>query len=241
MKVWQFLLLLIGLGVLGAGAVLAFNFVVLPWVVHRNQVIQMPDLERLTLEEAEARVAALRLVIETERSEASPDIPAGRILKQEPEPLASIRRGRVVRVVVSSGAPRNELPDLTGLSLRQAQVTLQREALRFGRVVELRRSGVTVPTVAFQSPAAGSELRRGTAVDLVLARPRPPALLRMPDLRGAPLYAARQAVAAAGCVLAPVTHERTTRVPPNVVLSQTPPPGRRVAKGARIELVASSR
>ena len=102
MKLWQFLLLLGGLCVLGAVAVLTFNFVVLPWVVHRNQVIQMPDLERLTMDEAAAKVASLRLRIETERSEASPDIPAGRILKQSPEPLASIRRGRVVRVVTSS-------------------------------------------------------------------------------------------------------------------------------------------
>jgi serine/threonine-protein kinase len=227
--------------VLGAFAVLAFNFVVLPRIVHRNPVIQTPDLRGLTVEEAAAEVAGGRLRVEPERTKNHPTIPAGRILEQVPEPQTPIRRGRVVRVVTSRGPSRSELPDMTGLSLRQAQVTLQREALRVGRVLQLRRSDVTVPTVAFQSPSAGSALRKGTVVDLVVAVPNPPILLRMPDLRGAPLYAARQAVAAAGCVMAPVNHERTTRHPPNLVLSQTPPPGQRIEKGARIELVASTR
>jgi serine/threonine-protein kinase len=77
-------------------------------------------------------------------------------------------------------------------------------------------------------------------VSLVVGEPAPPRLLCMPDLRGVPLYRARQQVADAGCVLGPVTYERTDRLGANLVLRQEPPPGRRIRKGERIELVASS-
>jgi beta-lactam-binding protein with PASTA domain len=62
----------------------------------------------------------------------------------------------------------------------------------------------------------------------------------MPDLRGVPLYLARQRVADAGCVLAPVTYERTDDRAANLVIRQVPEPGRRIRKGERIELVAAS-
>jgi beta-lactam-binding protein with PASTA domain len=75
----------------------------------------------------------------------------------------------------------------------------------------------------------------------VVAEPGPADLHRMPDLRGMPLFKARQVIADAGFVLAPVTFERTSRVSPNIVLEQDPPPGRRIPKGERLELVASSR
>jgi len=77
-------------------------------------------------------------------------------------------------------------------------------------------------------------------VQLVVGEPAPPSLLCMPDLRGIPLYLARQQVADAGCVLAPVSYERTDGLAANRILRQEPLPGRRIRKGERIELVASS-
>ena len=56
----------------------------------------------------------------------------------------------------------------------------------------------------------------------------------------AALYLARQRVADAGCVLAPVSYERTDGLAANRILRQEPLPGRRIRKGERIELVASS-
>ncbi|MFO7654981.1 MAG: PASTA domain-containing protein [Candidatus Krumholzibacteriia bacterium] len=240
MRVWQLLLLLAGLLVFGVFAALAFNFLVLPRVIHRNAVIQMPDLRGLDLDHARLRVADLRLDVDVERSRAHPTLREGLILEQSPEPQAPIRRGRVVRVVTSSGPPAGDLPSLVGLSPRQAEVTLQREAYRVGRVVRVRRPDVTVPTVVAQNPMAGRDLRKGMVVDLVVAEPAPPHLLRMPDLRGVPIFQAQRVVTEAGCVLAPVTYERTTDRPPNLVLDQSPTPGQRVERGVRVELVASS-
>ncbi|MBD3220043.1 PASTA domain-containing protein [bacterium] len=240
MKVWEFLLLLAGLGVIAVALVVAINFTVLPRIVHRNTVVLTPDVRGMTVDGARLAVDEHGLTVAEDRDRAHPTIPRGMILEQTPAAGSPIRSGRRVQVITSSGPPTGGVPDLTGLSYRQAEITLQRENFRLGRVSRIVRDDVTSLTVVFQNPPAARELRKGRPVDLVVAEPAPPRLLCVPDLRGLAVYLARQMVTDAGCVLAPIVYERTDRTAPNLVLRQTPAPGHRIREGERIELVASS-
>lgn len=241
MKVWRFLLLMSAAIVLFGAGLLAFNFLIMPRLVHRNTVVLVPDLRGSTIAGAQVEAQKLDLRIVETHQRPDPTVPRGVILEQEPAPAKSIRTGRMIEVVTSSGPPAGALPELVGLSRRQAEITLQRESYRLGRILRVRRADATMPTVVFQYPPAGDVLRKGQPVDLVVAEPTLPAVYCMPDLRGASLYDAQREIAASGCVNAPVSFERSRDVPPNIVLSQTPPPGERIRKGARIELVASTR
>ena len=240
MKVWEFLLLVAGLMVIAGIVLVGVNFTVLPRIVHRNTVVVTPDLQGMSVQGANLVVADAGLLVEEARQRAHPTVPVGMILDQTPGAGSPIRSGRVIRVVSSSGPPAGGVPNLAGLNFRQAEITLQRENFRLGRVLHLRRDDITTPTVLFQNPPANRVLRKGRPVDLVVGEPASPQLLCMPDLRGVPLYLARQRVADAGCVLAPVTYERTDARAANLVLRQQPAPGRRIRKGERIELVAAS-
>jgi beta-lactam-binding protein with PASTA domain len=240
-RLWQFLLILVLLVAAGGALLLSVNFLVLPSLIHANKVVTMPDVRGMTVDGAETQLQPLGLEVEVARQRSHPTIPEGMILDQIPGAQASIRGGRIVRVVTSSGPPAGAVPRLHGLSLRQAEITLQRENYRLGRVLRVRREGVTEPVVDYQNPVPGIELYKGATVDLVVAEPAAAELLRMPDLRGVPLYQARQAIADAGFILAPVTYERTSDLAPNLVLAQRPPAGQRIRKGERLELVASSR
>jgi len=235
-KLWKLLLLFASLVMGGGVLLLLVNFLVLPSLVHSNKVVTMPDVRGMTVTGAETQLRSLSLDVNVSRQRAHPSIPEGMILDQ-----MQVRGGRTVRVVTSSGPPEGALPDLTGLSQRQAEITLQRENFRLGRVLKVRRHGVTEPVVAYQNPVAGTDLFKGAIVDLVVAQPAAAELLRMPDLRGMLLYQARQAISDAGFILGPVSYERTSRSAPNMVLSQHPPAGERISKGERLELVASSR
>jgi beta-lactam-binding protein with PASTA domain len=240
-KLWRLLVFLIGAAALFGAGLLAFNSVVLPRVVHRNEVVLVPDLRGQTVGGAhsEASRVGLRLA-ETHRS-AHPTVPPGLILSQTPAPSAQVRRGRVVKVVTSSGPPEGLVPQLTGLTRRQAEITLQRETFRLGRILHMRRPDVSVPTVVFQYPPAGLRQRKGQTVSLVVAEPTLPSDFLMPDLRGLSLFSAREKIAAAGFVSAPAAYRRDRSVPANTVLGQEPQPGVRIRKGERIELVAASR
>lgn len=241
MKVWQFLLLLGALGVVFVLGVLSFNFLLMPRLVHRNPEVRVPDLAGLPLEEAREAAAAEGLVLETVRSDAHPTIPAGGVVHQVPAAGAVIRSGRRIAVVVSNGHATGPVPRLAGLSRNQAESTLQRESFRVGRVLEMRDPEAVAASVGLQSPVAGTPLRKGEPVDMVVVTPAADHALLMPDLRGRSLFAARAAAEAAGCVLAPVRYERDGRVPANTVLRQSPDPGSRIPRGGTVDLVASTR
>ncbi len=241
MKLWKFLLLLGSLVLLGGAALLAVNFLVLPSLIHSQQVVTMPDLRSMDLAVARDEVRGLDLQIEVSRQRPHPTLPEGRILDQTPVPGARIRGGRMVKVVLSSGHASGRLAALIGLTPEQAEVTLQREKYRSGRVVRIPRPDVTQPVVAFQSPQAGVELETGRRVDLVVAGPSAPVQLLLPDLTDMPLYQARQMVNAAGLVLAPVQYKRSGDIAPNHILSQDPPAGSRVGKGDLLALVIATR
>ncbi len=241
MKLWKFLLLLGSLAALGCVLVIGVNFLVLPSLVHNNQVVAMPDLRGRDLASARDEVKPLDLKIEVTRSRAHPTLPEGCILDQNPAPEARIRGGRVVKVVLSSGHPSGRLAMVVGLTPQQCKVTLQRENYRSGRIVHMPRAGVTQPVIAYQNPQAGYELATGRRVDLVIADPAPPAQLRLPDLTGMPLYQVRQIISTAGLVLAPVQYSSSGKVAPNHILSQDPAAGSRVVKGDRLVLVVATR
>ncbi len=241
MKLWRFILLFFSAVLLCGAGLLAFNFVVMPRLIHRHTVVPAPDLRGLSLAGAEDAAGQVGLQVAETRQRAHPTVPVGRVLDQTPEPATSVRRGRVIKVVTSSGPPTGRLPDLRGLTRRQAEITLQREAYQLGRVSRVRRPDVTVPTVVYQYPPAGVVARKGMAISLVVAEPASSPIYRMPDLRGASLFVAHEEIAASGCAAAPIVYQRTQRYPPNTVLDQVPAPGERIRKGDRVELVASSR
>ena len=145
MKLGQFLLLLVGLVFLGSALLLGFNFVLMPRLIHRNEVVLMPDLRGMTVADAETQAHTLHLQVHATRARPHPTIAAGMILEQLPAPSVPIRRGRMVRVITSSGPPAGTVPNLTGLTVHQAEITLQREAYRLGRILRIRRDEVSEP------------------------------------------------------------------------------------------------
>jgi len=240
-KLGRFAVLLGGAVVLFCVGLAAFNFLVMPRLNHHNPIIAVPDLRGQTLDAARGAAGREGLQVVEERQAPSPTVPPGCIVEQTPRANAAIRRGRRILVVTSAGPAAGLVPELTGLTHRQAEMTLARESFRTGRLLHLRRDDVSVPTVLFQYPPAGTSLRKDSAVDLVVAEPGMPPVYRMPDLRGLPLYRARAAVESAGCVAASVSTQRSRDVPANTVLAQTPAPGGPILRGANVELVASSR
>ena len=239
-KLWKFLVLL---GIVGAAAavlVAGINFLVLPKLVHSNKEVAVPDLRGASPEAAADLLRPLGLEVMVARTSPHPKMAAGLVTDQVPAPQASIRTGRIVKVVLSAGPSTVPLADLVGASERQAGITLQRDAFRLGRVSRLQETGLGEPRVAAQNPQAGTKLLKGAVVDLVVADPGPRLAYRMPDLRGVSLDRARALIDRAGLVVGKVETERHGGAQ-GTILEQRPAAGMRVSKGDNVDLVASSR
>src|SRR5437660_1689051 len=108
--------------------------------------------------------------------------------------------------------------------------------------VTMQSSTTAAPgNVISQSPAAGTSVASGLAVNLVVssgAPPPPP--VPVPNVVGQTQAAATSAITGAGLTVGTVTMQSSTTVPSGNVISESPAAGTRVAKGSAVNLVVSS-
>ncbi|MFC5268690.1 PASTA domain-containing protein [Kribbella qitaiheensis] len=115
---------------------------------------------------------------------------------QNPVAGREVRRGTTVDISVVSQPPQTvTVPDLVGASAADVPTILR------GRWLVLGQASGDGDVVRQQSPKAGSRVRIGSAVTISTAvGVDPPRLVRVPDLVGGRLAAARSALTAVGLV-----------------------------------------
>lgn len=127
----------------------------------------VPDVAALPLRRAVEVLtrSGFRVEVVQEQNAAA----AGRIVQLRPAPGTVVPLPARVRVVVSSGPPPVEIPNLVGSSVAAASETIRGAGLRVGEV--RYDPGAIEPggTVIAQSPAPGDSGRVGGAVRLTVA------------------------------------------------------------------------
>ncbi len=240
MTLRRFLLTLLTIVVLGGTGVILVDSLLLPALVHRRAEVLVPELIGVSLDEARQRARHVGLGVEVGEEVFRTGAASGEVLEQFPAPFTSVRGGRPVRLVISKGDARSLVPDLTGMSLRQSELTLRRAGLEAGSVCRTYDPTGPVGVVA-QRPYPGTELVQGESVRLLVREGREPVHHRMPDVIGESLARVRETIARGGFEVGRITYREDDRKTPGVVLDQWPPAGSRVPLGGTIDLVASSR
>ncbi len=235
----RLLLRLVAAAALFAAGVLLFNFVVMPLVIHRRAAVIVPDVRGMPRAQAERELERTSLAMRVVREVHDAEVPRDFVVSQSPRPNETIREGRTVDVVVSLGARTVAVPDLRGMSMRQARIALERAGLRPGRTARVTRTGEPGERVVAFRPSAGDTLVEGSRVDLVVAVGGARRTLLMPDLRGRDLLFVREKLRAMGFRIASVRYESREGVFPNTIVDQDPAPGARIHEGDSIELVAA--
>jgi serine/threonine-protein kinase len=214
------LLLLVAMGlVYGGSAYLTL------WLGVRAEVVSVPDLVGLTLEEAERQASAAGLRLERIDGRHDERIGQGRVLVQEPQSGASTKAGRTVRIAESLGPAVARLPDLGGGSLRRAEIALGARGLRVSTHARLPMEGVPHGQVVLQDPPAGSEQWPGGGVSLLLSAGAPARSYVMPDLVGRDRESVARWAESSGLRLGRVTLVDVPGAIPGSVISQRPPAG----------------
>jgi len=218
-------------------AALIANFVVMPIIVRRGDLVAAPDLVGVSLAEAQRVVAEAGLNLRVTDERPDPSQPGGRIVRQSPEAGVDVKRGRTVSVSVSAGIDRKAVPSLAGLPMRQAELELSRAGLAVGDVIEVSSDRVDRGRVIGSTPGPGTLVAAGEEITVLLSLGRRRAELVMPSLVGREVTEARAVVERLGLVVEVVTYGRAKRGPSgDVVVMQDPPAGARVAEGDRVTL-----
>lgn len=178
--------------------------------------------------------AGFEAEVERVNSEA---VESGLVIGVDPSGGSSATRGSTVTVIVSRGARTVKVPVLVGSQRSLAVQQIRGRGLEPS--VSEEESEQPAGEVISQSPSAGSELSRGSAVSIVVSGGQEQ--VRVPNLIGQERREAVEALREAG--LDPSVSEQVTDVPAQVgrVTDQFPPPGSEVDPGTGVTLVVGKR
>jgi beta-lactam-binding protein with PASTA domain len=211
--------------VLGALALVAVAlisaFIAMRLAIHGREAV-VPNLSGLTVSDANSVARRQGLNLNLENTFYSADVPAGRILAQDPVAGSRVRRDWPVRITESLGTQRVEIPDLTGQTERAATIGIRRLSLELGAVAHLDLGG-DPDVVLAQTPSANASGVDGPRVSLLVSDPvpgnAPPLAYAMPSLVGLSYSAANARAASAGLHMVVVTQT----APPAVATVAAPP------------------
>ena len=229
-------LLSAGLAALICSVVLV-NWVIMPVMARRGDLVPTPDLVGLSLIEARrtADEGGLRLRVATERPH--PVYPPGNVIQQLPDAGVDAKRGRTITVVVSSGLDTKLVPDLRGMTARQAQLDIEAVGLVVGDVVEVHTDRAERGRVVGTDPSVGAVLPAGSGVRMLVSLGSGPVQMIMPSLVGRTPEEARLVAEGLGLVVRSVTYESgRSRYFRDVVVVQDPVAGSRVIHGEGVTL-----
>jgi eukaryotic-like serine/threonine-protein kinase len=226
------------LAALVAGALLV-NFVIMPRIVQHGVSVPVPAIAGMSIADARRTCAAAGLQLVEEDHQHSATLPPQHVVSQSPAAQTPVKRGRGVRVVVSLGEERVAVPELRGLSLRQAGLELQNAQLILGQVARVRGAGGD-GKVQVSSPHAGSEAAMGDSVAVLVASGDGSDAFLMPNLAGQELGDVRALIESRGFRVGDVAYRDVKDVFPGTVLEQSPARGARIRRGESIDLVVAN-
>jgi beta-lactam-binding protein with PASTA domain len=150
----------------GAGRTLPEGATVTIHVSEGPAETTVPNVVGIPVDEAVERLEEAEL--EAEQEDVFAEEPPGTVVAQEPVAGEEVEPGSSVRIEVSQGSGRVEVPVVAGLLVEEAQEALAERDLE-ANVVQVP-SAEPEGTVVAQNPPGGSEAMRGDTVRLNVSR-----------------------------------------------------------------------
>lgn len=135
------------------------------------EITVVPDVRGLKRRDAELQIKNAGLTLGRVDEQTAPDVPPDSVISQNPRPPAQVSKGTPIDLTVSRSAPKRvTLPDFRGTPLGTVATQLESLKLKVGTVTEGPSDRFPPGSIISQSPAPGSEVPEGSAIDLQIAR-----------------------------------------------------------------------
>jgi len=159
-----------GLGVLAAVMVIVIfvvDAIIMPAYTRHDASVRVPKVENQPFEKAKTTLEDKQLDVRREVGRYNPNVGRGVVVDQNPLPNTTVKPGRRVYLTVNAGnVPTVTIPDLNGMSVREAR----NQVSAIGLTIDTIRAD-TIPspyanTITRQSPTPGDSVKEGTSVKL---------------------------------------------------------------------------
>ncbi len=155
---------------------------------HHGKTIVVPDLAGLTLDEVGDVTSSRRLRFEVVDSVFSTEMPRGTVIKQNPNARIRVKKNRKIFLTMNAvNLEMVSMPQLIGLSFRQARLALQNAGLVQGTITykpDFAKNNVLQQMHRDAVINEGTIITKGAVIDLVLGMGLSSKTTRVPDLVG---------------------------------------------------------
>ena len=198
---WVHILLALGLIFL-----VLFIFVLsLNWLTKHGESNTVPAIAGKKLSQAESILESKGFELVIQDSVYYDSLPPGQILRQVPEADEVVKINRTVYVTINRFIPPDvEMPNLNGYSFRNAEMVLNNLGLRVGDTTfrpDFAKNTVLDALFRGNPIQAGTKIKMGSSIDLVLGLGVSDEFIAVPELVGMTFAEAKALLDAHGLIL----------------------------------------
>ncbi len=198
--------------------------------------VAVPDVAGKSEDDAQKILEDAKLVVENE-AKYDDTVEAGKVISTDPAAGTEVTEGSKVKMYVSKGKERVEVPNLVGKTYDEAVAALSALGLNANPTEEY--SDKASGTVLSQTQSAGKKVEKGSTIDFVVSKGKEQSTV--PGLVWSTYEDAIAALSKSGLKPGTVSREydNTGMFPSGYVMYQTQAEGSSVDRGSKIDFVVS--
>jgi len=211
--------------------------IVLPIYVSAEEY-DVPNVVGMQKDEAIRILSDLQLnpIVTTSRYDEK--YPKDHVIFQKPFPKSTVKEGRRIYLTISGGEQIIEVPNLINKTIRDAQLTLERNGLVLGKVDSVE-SEFPPNVICEQEFLEGRQVTRGTAIGIKLSLGPRIGMIRVPNILGRSLNEAEKILKSNSLKIGIKSFITSTTLLPNTVIDQQPSEGELVPVSDSVNVVLS--
>lgn len=151
------------------GSVVGSRSTVTVFVSQGSSRLSLPDLSGQGLAQATVSLSNMGLKVGEVKTEEHASIEKDKIIRTLPGAGSPVNRGDAIAVVLSQGIETAAIPNLIGKSLSTAKRLIEEKGFTVGNVSWEVSIDYNVGIVMRQNPGIGSQAKKGSAINLVVA------------------------------------------------------------------------
>jgi len=151
------------------GSVVRSKSTVTVFISQGSSRLSLPDLSGQGLSEVTVRLANMGLKVGEVKTEEHASIEKDKIIRTIPAAGSPVNKDDIITVVLSQGIEKTQVPRLIGKSLSTAKRMIEEKGFAVGNVSWEVSIDYNVGIIMRQNPGAGTQAKKGSAINLVVA------------------------------------------------------------------------
>jgi serine/threonine-protein kinase len=218
---------------------LLLDKIFMPLYVSLGDETEMPDVIEMHVNEARDLLTRQGFQVLVSDSMYDANHEENFVIEQNPYPYATVKENRRVYLTISIGEKPIIMPNLFGVSPREADLILESYGLNLKAKNYFWSDIYHEGTVIGQSYPQGQEIKAGANIDITISLGKLKEETIVPDLIGKSLHEARQRLKLLELKIGDIIYEERSNILPETVVKQSIPGGESFEPGETIILTVS--